>query len=201
MSDREHDKQEDPVKRREIFAKYHRTTDDPHSFLFDVDPAWAQEYIDLSQKLSHLPFMNDILNVSPRVVRIALLRPHSLIRLLDAKWKAEDTVEGDAGSPVSWAVYRENAVKAWLGPMERSWLVAELADASECFKEGMSPLEAMVEIHADCEDGEENERPTLKPPGFPSPLFSVVLLAFLVAIALKYYMYMAATHAAQLITP
>lgn len=200
MSDREHDTQEDPVKRREIYAKNHRTTDDPHSFLFDVDPAWAQEYVDLSQKLSHLPFMNDILHVSPRVVRIALQRPHSLIRLLDARWKAEDTIEDDAGSPVSWAVYRENAVKAWLGPMERSWLVAELSDASECFKEGMTPLEAMIEIHADCEDGEENDSVKLPGSGIFSPLFTVVLIV-MVAVALKIYMSSASSHAAKLMLP
>lgn len=200
MSDREHDTSEDPVKRREIYAKYYRTTDDPHSFLFDVNRAWAQEYIDLSQKLSHLPFMNDILNVSPRVVRIALLRPHSLIRLLDARWSPEDSVEDGTGSLVSWAVYRENAVKAWMGPMEQSWLVEELADASECFKEGMTPMEAMIEIHADCADGEENESVKLPGSGFFNPLFTVVLIV-MVAVAFKIYLFSASSHVPKLMLP
>lgn len=200
MSDREHDTPADPIERREIYAKYHRTTDDPHSFLFDVDQAWAQEYVDLSQKLNHLPFMNDILNVSPRVVRIALLRPLSLIRLLDARWSPEDSIEDGTGSPVSWAEYRENGLKAWMGPMEQSWLVAELADASECFKEGMSPMEAMIDIHADCADGEENESVKLPGHGFFSPLFTVVLIV-MVAVALKIYMSSASSHAAKLMFP
>lgn len=200
MSDLEHDSQIDPVKRREIYAQYHRTTDDPMSFLFDVDRSWAQEYVDLSQKLNHLPFMNDILNVSPRVVTIALRRPHSLIRLLDAKWSAEDSIEDGTGAPVTWAEYRDSATRAWMGPMEQSWLVGDLADAAECFKEGMSPMEALIEIHADCEDGEENKVVRIPGSGTLGPLLALVLIT-LVAVALKIYMSSATSHAAKLISP
>lgn len=198
MSDRERELASLRLQRRNQYARENRTTDAPLSFMFDVDPAWASEYVMLSQQLNHLPFMNDILHVSPRVVRIALLKPHRLIKLLDRKWSADDQIEGAAGKLMPWAEYREEAMRQWQSPMTHSWFIAELSEAAECFSEGMSPLEAMMDIHSDCADGEEN-RPITSP--FSSPLgviCSIVVIA-LAAIALKIYMASSTAHAIQLI--
>lgn len=200
MSDREREQASQRLERREQFVRENRFTDAPLSFMFDVDPAWAREYITMSQELSHFPFMNDIIHVSPRVVRIALLKPHRLIQLLDKKWSEDDPVEGTSGDSMTWSEYRDSAMKQWEGPRVHSWLVAELAEAAECFSEGMSPLEAMMEIHSDCADGEENR--SIKIPSLrPLSVIGVIFVVAFVAILLKIYMASATAHTAKLLAP
>lgn len=200
MSDKERENESRSLERRDKHVRENRATDDPLSFMFDVDPTWASEYIILSQELNHLPFINDILHVSPRVVKIALLKPHRLIKLLDRKWSSDDPIESHAGELLPWSEYRDNAMRQWESPMENTWLVAELAEASECFHEGMTPLQAMMEIHSDCADGEENE--TVKIPSLrPLSVIGVIFVVAFVAILLKIYMVSATTHAAKLLAP
>lgn len=146
-------------------SSQNQKTEEPLSYLFDVEPNWAFEYLRLSQNFNHFPFMNDIVHVSPRVVKIAILKPESLIRLLDAKWHDEDPIQDDSGATTTWAKYRKEAMERWDIPAVDEWDVAELEEAAECFHEGMTPMEAMIDIHSDCADGDENltlGRPTTK---------------------------------------
>lgn len=201
MSDLEIDPRLDPIRKREIYAQHDRSVDDPMSFLFDVDPTWAEKYIDLSRTFHQFPLLNDILHVSPRVVKIVLTRPQSLIRLLDAKHDGKGDLIGEHDKALSWAEYRAKAIAGWDRHLKIEWYVAELLEAATCFHEGMTPLEAMMDIHSDCLDGEED-----RPFGLPFgnsllPMLFTMTLILAVAVVMKVYMSSAVAHSERFLAP
>jgi hypothetical protein len=141
---------------RERFIRDYEQTENPVEFLDSlsgVDPDWTQEYLQLSGRFHQFPFHNDVVHVSPRLVKIILLRPFSLIRLLDSKHIGGDKTAGG----LTWEQYREGLVNGWPRRMKITWDVSELIDASECFAEGLTPIEAMMAVHSDTEDGDEGQ--------------------------------------------
>lgn len=161
-------------------------TDDPMAYLVGVDPSWAEQYVEYSKRIQHFTNAAEIFYLTPRLVRIAVLRPESIVRLFRAR-HAKDSSEnpGKIGSfeESNWYIDHEE----WVKPMENSLYIHELTKAVKRFHGGMSPMEALQKHHADANDGEENyEIPASSPP-LQEMLMLFALFMMVVAGAIGLY--------------
>ena len=131
-----------------------RTTETPIDLLVagGVDPEWAKEYVEFEERFDH--FSSSLLiwwNVSPRFIRLAVKRPESLIRLIKAKWeKSADKRLGDTNEKNG-----QYDLAEWYAPRNMTWDINQLDHPIDLYEKGLSPMEALIEIHSDCEDGHE----------------------------------------------
>jgi hypothetical protein len=163
-----------------------RTTETPVDLLVagGVDPAWAKEYVEFEERFEH--FSSSLLiwwNVSPRFIRLAVKRPESLIRLIKAKWeKTADKRPGDTSEKNG-----QYDLAEWYEPRNMTWDINQLEQPIDLYKNGLSPMEALIEIHSDCEDGHEDDEIII---GSPDPLIVIMMLALMAIFtvgALSYF--------------
>jgi hypothetical protein len=149
-------KEQDALEVQQHHEEANLTTETPVELLVaaGVDPSWAKEYVDFEQKYDHFSSSVFIwMNVSPRFIRLAVKRPESLIRLIKEKWeKTADKRPGDTSEKNA-----QYDLTEWHTPRNKTWRVNQLAYPIELFEKGLSPMEALIEIHSDCEDGQEED--------------------------------------------
>jgi hypothetical protein len=163
-----------------------RTTETPVDLLVagGVDPAWAKEYVEFEERFEH--FSSSLLiwwNVSPRFIRLVVRRPESLIRLIKAKWeKTADKRPGDTSEKNG-----QYDLTEWYAPRNMTWDINQLEQPIDLYEKGLSPMEALIEIHSDCEDGHEDDEIII---GSPDPLIVIMMLALMAIFtvgALSYF--------------
>lgn len=131
-----------------------RYTSDHMAHLPGVDPEWARQFIEYDQKFQHFYEATEFFWVTPRVVKIGILKPDAIIGLLRKqhqeyceKEKREQSFEESIS--MNWEV--------WLKPMKTSLPIWDLEHGLKCYLQGMTPMQALQDIHADSEDGHEND--------------------------------------------
>lgn len=130
-----------------------RETDDHLAHLPSVDPEWARQFIEYDQKFQHFYTATGFFFVTPRVVKIAILKPQAIIGLL-RKQHDEYLETNPTGSPFEESISMD--WEAWSKPVATSLPIWDLERGLKCYREGMTPMEALQDIHADSEDGDEN---------------------------------------------
>lgn len=150
-------------------------TDSPMEFLPGVDPAWAQEYLAISQKFQHFTSCFMLFNITPRLIKIIVKRPESIIRAFKNNWESLKPGEKVADT---WEEEESFALEEWAKPQKNEWCVLDLEIAKEFYKAGLTPMEALIERYSNEEDGAENE-----PIGSPSPpLLEMTMLLMILAL-------------------
>jgi hypothetical protein len=148
-----------------------------------VDPSWAKEYVDFEQKYDH--FSSSLMiwwNVSPRFIMLAVKRPESLIRLIKAKWeRSADKRPGDTNEKNG----RYDLAK-WYAPSNMTWHVDHLEQPIDLFKKGLNPMEALIEIHSDCENGQEDDPVYIGSPDLMWLIIGMSILMISVVFAITY---------------
>ncbi|MBI6882322.1 hypothetical protein [Pseudomonas putida] len=177
-----------PEKLNDRFEKHAglTKTDDPVGYMFDVDKEWATEYARLSKKLKHFPFLRYLEDISPRIVKIATLRPESLIRLLNNRKQDDDFVPGPFFSESTWGKERQRSLEKWKLPALDEWDLEELHKAEQEFHNGETPIEALMYIHSNCWDGDED--PSIKIPIKKT----IYILVIFIAVAAAAYLLLSA---------
>lgn len=104
-------------------------------YLPGVETSWALQYIDYALRLNHFLISTDVYSVTPRLIKIVVKRPHTILNKLH-----ED------------CVFRE----VWEGCRATHVGVAVLEHGRKCFYRGMTPLAALQQRYANAADGEEN---------------------------------------------
>lgn len=129
-------------------------TTDHMAHLPGVDPEWARQFIEYDQKFQHFHEATEFLSVTPRVVKIGILKPDAIIRLLRRQHKEYCDLE-KREQPFEESISMD--WEAWMRPMKTSLPVWDLEQGLKRYLQGMSPMEALQDIHADSEDGHEND--------------------------------------------
>lgn len=150
-----------------------QTTDTPLDFLPGVDPVWAKEYIEISQKIDHFTSCFLMFNITPRLVKIAVKRPESILRAMKANW--ESLEPGEKVTDI-WEEEVSISLELWATPPKNEWKLIDLDIALDLFKAGLTPMEALIERHSDSDDGSENN-PVMfgTPPMVEMMMFLMVL--------------------------
>jgi hypothetical protein len=152
-----------------------QTTVTPMDFLPGVDPAWAQEYLGISQKYDHFTSCFLMFHISPRLVKIVVKRPESILRSMKANWESMEPGEKVTDT---WEEQESTSLELWATPPKNEWKVIDLEIALDLFKAGLTPMEALIECHSDSDDGSEND-PVLA--GSP-PMIEMMMLLMLLAM-------------------
>lgn len=153
----------------------HQKTDTPMDFLPGVDPAWAQEYLAISQKFNHFTSCFMLFNITPRLIKIIVKRPESIIRAFKKNWESLEPGERVADT---WEEEEAFSLEEWAEPPKNEWEVLDLEIAKEFYKAGLTPMEALVERYSNEEDGDENA-----PIGSPSPpILEMMMLLMILAL-------------------
>lgn len=142
-----------PEKNTPAVAVDNETTDHMQ-YLPGVDPLWASQFIEYDQKFHHFYEATGFFFVTPRVVRIGILKPNAIIGLLRREHQEycdeqnrEETFEESIS--MDW--------EAWQKPVKTSLPMWDLEQGRKCYLQGMTPMQAVQDIHADSEDGHEND--------------------------------------------
>lgn len=129
-------------------------TNDHMAHLPGVDHDWARQFIEYDQKFHHFYDATEFFWVTPRVVKIGILKPDAIIGLLRMQHqeyceKANREQSFEESMSMHW--------EAWMKPMNTSLPIWDLKRGLKCYLNGMSPMQAVQDIHADSEDGHEND--------------------------------------------
>lgn len=153
-------------------------TDDLLTYLPGVDPAWAQQYIKYSQRMQHFSESVPFFYISPRVVKIAVLRPESMVRLIRNRHAEDSSTHLGEIEPFEQSKLYLDREK-WNSPIKKALLKQELSCTVQAFHQGLSPMEALQIYHANAEDGDENED---LPPSSPPLLEMFLVIGFIAMI-------------------
>ena len=131
-----------------------KETTDHMQYLPGVDPLWASQFIEFDQKFHHFYEATGFFFVTPRVVRIGVMRPNAIIGLLRREHQEycdeqnlEETFEESMS--MDW--------EAWQKPVKTSLPMWDLEQGRKCYLKGMTPMQAVQDIHVNSEDGHEND--------------------------------------------
>ena len=184
-------KQKLEAQQRELEAQqrqedYNRTTTAPLEFLLaaGVDSVWANQYLGFEEKLDHFTSSFGIFfNLSPRFIRLAIMRPDTLIRLMKKKFESSPDYNPDK----TWEQVSHDELEQWNSPKTMSWNIYELLEAIDSYAEGMSPMDTIIEAHSDCEDGHEDDPVYVGSPDMIGLLMTVGFLVMLLFGAFTYF--------------
>jgi hypothetical protein len=179
------------AQKRELEAQqrkedYSRTTTAPLEFLLaaGVDSVWANEYLGFVEKLDHFTSSFWIFfNLSPRLIRLAILRPDTLVRLMKKKFESSPDCKPDE----TWEQVAYDELEQWNAPKTMSWNICELLEAIDSYAEGISPMDTIIEAHSDCDDGQEDDPVYAGSPDMIGLLMTVAFLVMLVFGAFTYF--------------
>ena len=129
-------------------------TTDHLAHLPGVDPEWARQFIEYDQKFLHFYEATGFFWVTPRVVKIGILKPTAIIGLLKRQHKEYSEQKGK-DEPFEESISMD--WEAWTKPVSTSLPIWDLEQGLKCYLQGMTPIEALQDIHADSEDGHEND--------------------------------------------
>lgn len=133
------------------------TTEDHLKYMPGVDLEWANTFIEYAQKYQHFEKSMEIFWTSPRVVRIAILRPESIIRLM----RKVHEIQNPTREEKYQTVFEEDLwyvdFKAWNSPIEKTLHISTLESAIKYYEQGMTPMQAMQKMHACADDGQEKD--------------------------------------------
>jgi hypothetical protein len=153
-------------------------------FLPGVEPAWAQEYLEISQKLTHFITSFIVFNITPRLVKIAVKRPEAIIRAFKKNWERLELGERLTDT---WEEESAVELEKWAKPPKNEWKIIDLEIAQEFYKAGLTPMEALIEHHANEEDGEENAPVMVGSPPILETMMLLALLAMLTIGVLTFF--------------
>jgi hypothetical protein len=163
-----------------------RTTETPVDLLVagGVDPAWAKEYVEFEERFEH--FSSSLLiwwNVSPRFIRLAVKRPESLIRLIKAKWeKTANKRPGDTNEKNA-----QYDLAKWYATRNMTWDINKLEQPIDLYEKGLSPMEALIEIHSDCNDGHEDDEIIIGSPDLLTFIMVIAVMAIFMIGVISYF--------------
>lgn len=131
-----------------------RYTDDHMVHLPGVDHDWARQFIEYDQKFHRFYDATGFFWVTPRIVKIGILKPDAIIGLLRKEHQEWCEEQGKVESfEESFTMDWED----WLKPMKTALPIWDLQRGLKCYLHGMTPMQALQDMHADSEDGHEND--------------------------------------------
>lgn len=141
-----------PVQATQVEAE--PKTTDHLAHLPGVDPEWARQFIEYDQKFQHFYEATEFFWVTPRVVKIGITKPDAIIGLL-RKQHEEYCEQEEKDEPFEESISMD--WEAWMKPISPSLPIWDLEQGLKCYLYGMTPMQALQDIHADSEDGHEND--------------------------------------------
>ncbi|MBI6882321.1 hypothetical protein [Pseudomonas putida] len=161
-------------------------TEDHLSHMPGVDPHWARAFVEHAQKYQHFEESIEIFWTSPRVVRIAILRPESIIRLMRKIYEKENAATPEGERKIFEEDHWHVNFESWNRQPITALSIHELEGATKRFHKGMTPMQAMQDMHAFAEDGEENDEIPLGGTTLIEPLMALALIAIIIISILHF---------------
>lgn len=117
-------------------------------------------------------------------MKIAVKRPEGIIRAFKKNWERLKP-----GERLTDTWEEENAVELeeWAKPPKNEWKIIDLEIALDFYKAGLTPMEALIEHHANEEDGEENAPVMIGSPLLIETMMLLMLLSMITIGAFTYF--------------
>jgi hypothetical protein len=144
-----------------------------------VDAAWGMEFVESARKLDHMLECFDPFFITPRMVKIVILRPDSIIRLLKQQHKMEmDASDGEKTAFEEDKFYFDH--ERWCQPEKTHLHLNVFKAGKEHFDKGLTPMQALQNIYADSKDGDENQEIFIGSPNMLGLAIGVGLVAMII---------------------